>query len=372
MKIKIIFFLAIVFFISSSVFAEERITLTTYYPSPFGAYDRLQLVPRPQITKAPCDLGLMYFRETDNLLQVCEADRNGNPVWGPVGLWTKSGDNIYPKDGTDINVGIGTATPEAKLNVKGDVRIQGRCGIFTDITHNAVLSVGEAALLDDTWGHPIPGTGMSAAFSGNVGIKTPATNYEALKINAIQSQVRIDGDGANPDVDVLHVESSSVGTISINAKTKGGTGIDGFSFEGYGVKGRTNAGVGVFGQSQGSGGGNDSIGVKGEGLDWGGYFESSGGKGIYAKGTTIAGEFQGNVEINGNLDVKMKSGVGGDVTVDGVLNLDNGGVSVNVMDLLIDLENRIKALESNLSSLQSDFSSHTNSTSRHGGTVPPP
>ncbi len=44
----------------------NQITLTTYYPAPFGAYDRIKLVPRESLPLDPycndeSDLGVMYF-----------------------------------------------------------------------------------------------------------------------------------------------------------------------------------------------------------------------------------------------------------------------------------------------------------------------
>ncbi len=51
---------------STLAFAADSVTLTTYYPSPFGAYDRLKLVPRDTLdTKDFCksenDLGFIYY-----------------------------------------------------------------------------------------------------------------------------------------------------------------------------------------------------------------------------------------------------------------------------------------------------------------------
>lgn len=44
----------------------NQITLTTYYPAPFGAYDRVKLVPRESLPLDPycndeSDVGVMYF-----------------------------------------------------------------------------------------------------------------------------------------------------------------------------------------------------------------------------------------------------------------------------------------------------------------------
>ncbi len=45
---------------------SESLTLSTYYPAPFGSYDRLKLVPRSSLSLDPhCDdsndLGTMYY-----------------------------------------------------------------------------------------------------------------------------------------------------------------------------------------------------------------------------------------------------------------------------------------------------------------------
>lgn len=46
--------------------SAENITLTTYYPAPFGAYDRVKLVPRDSLPEDPnCndqdDAGVLYY-----------------------------------------------------------------------------------------------------------------------------------------------------------------------------------------------------------------------------------------------------------------------------------------------------------------------
>ena len=45
--------------------AAEEIHLTTYYPAPFGAYDRIKLVPRSSFLSGDCDaleeVGVIYY-----------------------------------------------------------------------------------------------------------------------------------------------------------------------------------------------------------------------------------------------------------------------------------------------------------------------
>jgi hypothetical protein len=112
---KLILFPALLL-IAANVYAES-IQLSTYYPSPFGLYDRLRLVPRAALSD-PCDSGTIYVRNTDNSLQLCGA----GSTWGSfAGPWTESGNNIYATN-TNANVGIGTTAPTERLHVaNGDI-----------------------------------------------------------------------------------------------------------------------------------------------------------------------------------------------------------------------------------------------------------
>ncbi|MFZ5801460.1 MAG: hypothetical protein ACOY3D_08845 [Candidatus Omnitrophota bacterium] len=109
---------------SSFVLAEEM-TITTYYPAPYGSYNELQLYPHsPPVV--PCDAehaGVMFVDSSDdNTLKVC--DGSGN--WEAAGYWvlddtlaTSPSIKLYPRD-LGWNVGIGTADPRYKLTVAGD------------------------------------------------------------------------------------------------------------------------------------------------------------------------------------------------------------------------------------------------------------
>jgi len=134
---KIILF-SIAFLICSPhlAFSQQTVSLSTYYPAPFGSYDRLRLVPRPTIAN-PCKVGTLYTDEPmGNILRYCA--EAGNPVpntgdWGPMsGLWENDGaDNIFlvgTDDPTTFNVGINNSTPLAVLEVSGD-------GLATDLLH---------------------------------------------------------------------------------------------------------------------------------------------------------------------------------------------------------------------------------------------
>ena len=99
----------------------ETLTLSTYYPAPFGSYDRLRLVPRG--TAPTCDanlIGSIYFDSVTMEARLCDA----NAAWGPLaGLWDQNVDDVYlkhPTAGTDYFVGIGDDTPDAVLEVAAD------------------------------------------------------------------------------------------------------------------------------------------------------------------------------------------------------------------------------------------------------------
>ena len=77
--------------VSSLTVHGESVTLSTYYPSPFGSYDRLRLVPRSDPAE-PCQTGTMYTN-LSGVLFFC----GNSATWGPlVGIWTQDeDDNVY-------------------------------------------------------------------------------------------------------------------------------------------------------------------------------------------------------------------------------------------------------------------------------------
>lgn len=85
--------IAFIFALLSLVLADEQLTITTYYPSPYGSYNQLQT----------------------NSLGIGDNDNDGsldsgdvpNPATDPGGVWIKG------------SVGIGTIAPAAKLEVQG-------------------------------------------------------------------------------------------------------------------------------------------------------------------------------------------------------------------------------------------------------------
>ena len=68
--------------------------------------------------------------------------------WAGMGNWTLSGSDLYPTE-TSYNVGIGTTTPSAKLDVVGDFEVSGNA----NICHLVYFDIGGASCPDGyyTW-----------------------------------------------------------------------------------------------------------------------------------------------------------------------------------------------------------------------------
>src|SRR3989338_8653208 len=135
-KSEILYFSFVVCLIFSFGFflpeiSAENITLTTYYPSPSGVYDRMRIVPRASLSPTPCDvttIGLIYYWDgltgadpfagaTAGFVQ-CGALGWGGMGGGGSAMWTEDAPNnrIYTTTASRL-VGIGTATPQYALHV---------------------------------------------------------------------------------------------------------------------------------------------------------------------------------------------------------------------------------------------------------------
>ena len=91
---RIILLAIILIAICATAFGQEKVTLTTYYPAPYGVYNELRA--------KTMGIGNTWY----------------DPTTAPI-----TGDTDLIVEG---NVGIGTATPGAyKLNVNGNVYIGG-------------------------------------------------------------------------------------------------------------------------------------------------------------------------------------------------------------------------------------------------------
>lgn len=105
----------------SQLFADT-LSLTTYYPAPFGSYSILRLNPSTDASMGVCDgtkIGQLYMSSDSNELKIC----NGT-AWNTTGPWTHivASKFVYLLNAvsdTAYKVGIGLAAPTARLHVQG-------------------------------------------------------------------------------------------------------------------------------------------------------------------------------------------------------------------------------------------------------------
>lgn len=120
---KLLFFILTLALAPLQTALAETLTLTTYYPAPFGAYDRLRLVPRDPAGMVcnAASLGTLFVENVTNTLKICSDP--GNPDYQLLtGIWTQIGDSIFPfytAARPNTRVGIGTMNPQARLDVDG-------------------------------------------------------------------------------------------------------------------------------------------------------------------------------------------------------------------------------------------------------------
>ncbi len=105
----------------SQLFADT-LSLTTYYPAPFGSYSILRLAPATDASMGACDAsksGQMYYSSDAGEVRIC----NGT-AWGSTGPWMLSlaSKFVYQQHSvadTAYKVGIGIAAPTARFHVRG-------------------------------------------------------------------------------------------------------------------------------------------------------------------------------------------------------------------------------------------------------------
>jgi len=139
-KKSIFYFIAavLIFGISSVGFCEdEEITLTTYYPAPYGTYDTIVLAPGGQPVNA--QEGQIYYNDATKALYL-KTDNGVGTGWvkfaSEINVWKNNGDDLYVGDDVagSKDVGIGRSTPQAKLDIAGDLALgTGACFIHFGI-----------------------------------------------------------------------------------------------------------------------------------------------------------------------------------------------------------------------------------------------
>ena len=221
---------AFIFFLISSVPAfAEHLTLTTYYPSPSGDYQKLSInnvnesTTLANFTQALTNAGISIVTEYTNgsyTPGIFWSTSNDNPTKPKAGIWMKqTSTGSYLQFGTSNayatgitnqamtidysgNVGVGTETPAEKLDVNGVVRLAQTSspGTTTDKLYNVggVLKWNGATLGGSSgWSTGI-GTVYTTTVSDKVGIGT-ATPAEKLDVNGVVRLAQTSAPGTTTD-----------------------------------------------------------------------------------------------------------------------------------------------------------------------------
>lgn len=254
-----------------SVCLAEEITLTTYYPSPYGVYSEMRLYPKNS-PSMPCDSereGLMFYSDGSNVLYprglyVCGQNPLGGYGWNPIsGLWSRDGTDLYPTD-LSWNVGIGTTNPGTnKLSVAGTGRFTNTLYLDTQGTSSGqAIHAGRAIAAGAglTGGGQLTSDRTISLDTSSISGCTDATNSKIYWGGSRLACGTDQGGGGGG------------GNITITAPGGSATG-SGFNFVGN----VTYSGGSTFTFGGGGGGGGGSV------------FSLTGGSGITLSGAGVAG-----------------------------------------------------------------------------------
>jgi len=195
-NLTLLFFCAFVvsLCICSNAFSQgaESITLTTYYPSPYGEYQRLRLFPSSQPTCDANNIGLMYYDSATNRIRYCDGSLVP-PDWTDVGggpwAWEDANNKVYLRDNND-RVGIGTTSPNNTIQVTNLIN-------FDNVRHSTNLGyqagnsnsgndntfMGYQAGYSNTTGYYNTALGPYALYSNTTGYRNIALGNFALFSN---------------------------------------------------------------------------------------------------------------------------------------------------------------------------------------------
>jgi len=204
---RIMFAVSAIFLLVTISYAAETINLVTYYPVPFGAYDRVKLVQRASNLASPCEVGTMYV-DTGGQFQFCR-NNGGVGTWTTItpnaGIWAQSSDDIYLTDtatNPNLFVGIGTTTPANRLDVEGSAAIGATYSGTTIGPANGLIVEGNVGLGTTTVVNKLDVEGAAAVGAGYSGTSAAPANGLLVQGNV--------GIGTTTVVNTLDIEGKAV------------------------------------------------------------------------------------------------------------------------------------------------------------------
>lgn len=131
-------------------------------------------------------MGVQPFPDDTNLV-LCGS--GGFKSMATLSGWTRAGATVY--NATGVNVGIGTVTPQGKLDVNGDVFLRGKTSVYRIVSTNgdSIVRFGDSTLYIN-YGNgtiynsgPVQGIGIGQ-FTSSVGFSACAIGY---RVHATQT-----------------------------------------------------------------------------------------------------------------------------------------------------------------------------------------
>lgn len=194
---------------------EEKLTITTYYPSPTGVYQTLRVAPGSNpadCSAAGAPEGKMYYDASGRVLMICSNSTLGGwgyyPVPGAGGLWALNGANLTASN-TTWNVSIGTTISSAKLRVDTNGANDGialvkdphwlkiMAGTVGDGSYNGIVRANDTALIYTNgtqgtgafviapWAAATSGLRMDADGNVGIGISNPHARLHVNETTAL-------------------------------------------------------------------------------------------------------------------------------------------------------------------------------------------